>query len=57
MNWRDMHLNFECQLKKQTNGEVHTFEHAKIIEGLWLVIKYYGKHVYNTVPGDGREAD
>ena len=52
-----MHLNFKCHIKKQANNEVSTFANSNYIEGLWMVLKYYDKHVYNTVTGDGREVD
>ena len=52
-----MHLNFEWHMKQQYNGEVCTFAHSNYIEVLFMLLKYYVKHVYNTVPRDGREVD
>ena len=52
-----MHLNFKCHIKKQANNEVSTFANSNYIEGLWLVLNYYVKHVDITVPGDEREVD
>jgi hypothetical protein len=43
--------------KKQANGEVRTFAHSNLIERLWHVLNYYTKHIYNTIPGDGKEED
>ena len=52
-----MHLNFEWHMKQQYNGEVCTFAHSNYIEVLFMLLKYYVKHVYNTVPVDGREVN
>lgn len=44
-------------MNQQANGEVCTFAHLNYIEGLWKVLKFCVKHVYNTVPENGREVD
>lgn len=29
-----------------------TMKHSNLIEGLWSTLKYFAKHVYNTLPGN-----
>lgn len=58
INWERLGMTHERHIHVSRRGlERRTMAHSNLIEGLWGVLKYHIKHVYNTLPGsDNLEA-